>query len=105
MVCVSFLSFYSSTVLPDTSRKISQKTRVVKRTANPMFNHTMVYDGFRPEYLREACMEITVWDHDRLNNHHIGGLRLGLGTGETPRYHSSAGLGGGYRFLPHVVNL
>ncbi|KAF3841561.1 hypothetical protein F7725_007423 [Dissostichus mawsoni] len=71
------------TVLPDTSRKISQKTRVVKRTANPMFNHTMVYDGFRPEDLREACVEITVWDHDRLNNHHIGGLRLGLGTGKS----------------------
>ncbi|KAL3042137.1 hypothetical protein OYC64_020146 [Pagothenia borchgrevinki] len=75
--------FVKCTVLPDTSRKISQKTRVVKRTANPMFNHTMVYDGFRPEYLREACVEITVWDHDRLNNHHIGGLRLGLGTGKS----------------------
>ena len=47
-----------------------------------MFNHTMVYDGFRPEDLKEACVEITVWDHDRLNNHYIGGLRLGLGTGE-----------------------
>lgn len=49
-----------------------------------MFNHTMVYDGFRPEDLRETCVEITVWDHDRLNNHYIGGLRLGLGTGEIP---------------------
>lgn len=75
-----------STVLPDTSRKSRQKTRVVKRTANPMFNHTMVYDGFRPEDLKEACVEITVWDHDRLNNHYIGGLRLGLGTGERPLY-------------------
>ncbi|KAG8008096.1 Synaptotagmin-like protein 2, partial [Nibea albiflora] len=72
--------FVKCTVLPDTSRKSRQKTRVVKRTANPMFNHTMVYDGFRPEDLKEACAEITVWDHDRLNNHYIGGLRLGLGT-------------------------
>lgn len=47
-----------------------------------MFNHTMVYDGFRTEDLREACVEITVWDHDRLHHHFIGGLRLGLGTGE-----------------------
>ncbi|KAK1882289.1 Synaptotagmin-like protein 2 [Dissostichus eleginoides] len=70
--------FVKCTVLPDTSRKISQKTRVVKRTANPMFNHTMVTS-------REACVEITVWDHDRLNNHHIGGLRLGLGTGKSYR--------------------
>ncbi|XP_071378410.1 synaptotagmin-like protein 2 isoform X6 [Centroberyx affinis] len=75
--------FVKCTVLPDTSRKSRQKTRVVKRTANPMFNHTMVYDGFRPEDLREACVEITVWDHDRLNNHYIGGLRLGLGTGKS----------------------
>ncbi|TNN80097.1 Synaptotagmin-like protein 2 [Liparis tanakae] len=71
------------TVLPDTSRKSRQKTRVVKRTANPMFNHTMVYDGFRSEDLREACVEITVWDHDRLSSHYIGGLRLGLGTGKS----------------------
>ncbi|XP_036974509.1 synaptotagmin-like protein 2 isoform X3 [Acanthopagrus latus] len=75
--------FVKCTVLPDTSRKSRQKTRVVKRTANPMFNHTMVYDGFRPEDLKEACVEITVWDHDRLNNHYIGGLRLGLGTGKS----------------------
>lgn len=51
-----------------------------------MFNHTMVYDGFRSEDLREACVEITVWDHDRLNSQFIGGLRLGLGTGETQFY-------------------
>ncbi|XP_072302934.1 synaptotagmin-like protein 2 isoform X1 [Eucyclogobius newberryi] len=75
--------FVKCTVLPDTSRKSRQKTRVVKRTANPMFNHTMVYDGFRPEDLREACAELTVWDHDRLNNHYIGGVRLGLGTGKS----------------------
>ncbi|XP_042286892.1 synaptotagmin-like protein 2 isoform X4 [Thunnus maccoyii] len=75
--------FVKCGVLPDTSRKSRQKTRVVKRTANPMFNHTMVYDGFRPEDLREACVEITVWDHDRLNNRYIGGLRLGLGTGRS----------------------
>lgn len=75
--------FVKCTVLPDTSRKSRQKTRVVKRTANPMFNHTMVYDGFRSEDLKEACVELTVWDHDRLNNHYIGGLRLGLGTGKS----------------------
>uniref|UniRef100_A0A8C2YZP1 Synaptotagmin-like 2a n=1 Tax=Cyclopterus lumpus TaxID=8103 RepID=A0A8C2YZP1_CYCLU len=75
--------FVKCTVLPDTSRKSRQKTRVVKRTANPMFNHTMVYDGFRSEDLREACVEITVWDHDRLSSHYIGGLRLGLGTGKS----------------------
>ncbi|XP_029375763.1 synaptotagmin-like protein 2 isoform X9 [Echeneis naucrates] len=75
--------FVRCTVLPDTSRKSCQKTRVVKRTVSPMFNHTMVYDGFRIEDLREACVEMTVWDHDRLSSRYIGGLRLGLGTGKS----------------------
>uniref|UniRef100_A0A672RL62 Synaptotagmin-like 2a n=1 Tax=Sinocyclocheilus grahami TaxID=75366 RepID=A0A672RL62_SINGR len=68
-------------VLPDTSKKSRQKTRVLKRTANPIFNHTMVYDGFRAENLKEACVELTVWDRDRIANHLLGGLRLGMGTG------------------------
>ncbi|PWA14600.1 hypothetical protein CCH79_00017624, partial [Gambusia affinis] len=62
---------FLNTVLPDTSRKNQQKTRVVKRTANPLFNHTMMYDGFRLEDLGEACAEITVWDHNQLQNHFI----------------------------------
>ncbi len=71
-----------SAVLSDTSRKSRQKTRVLKRASNPVFNHTMVYDGFSQEDLKEACVELTVWDHDRLNNYFIGGIRLGPGTGE-----------------------
>jgi len=70
-----------SAVLPDASRKKRQKTRVLKRSSNPVFNHTMVYDGFRQEDLKEACVELTVWDHDKLNNHFIGGIILGNGTG------------------------
>uniref|UniRef100_A0A9J8BQZ2 Synaptotagmin-like protein 2 n=1 Tax=Cyprinus carpio carpio TaxID=630221 RepID=A0A9J8BQZ2_CYPCA len=70
-------------VLPDTSKKSRQKTRVLKRTANPVFNHTMVYDGFKAEDLKEACVELTVWDRDRLANHLLGGLRLGMGTGKS----------------------
>ncbi|KAG9351533.1 hypothetical protein JZ751_022784 [Albula glossodonta] len=73
----------SHSVLPDTSRKSRQKSRVLKRTSNPVFNHTMVFEGFRPEDLQEACVELTVWDHDRLNNHFLGGVRLGLGTGKS----------------------
>nr|XP_055052276.1 uncharacterized protein sytl2b isoform X2 [Misgurnus anguillicaudatus] len=70
-------------VLPDTSKKSRQKTRVLKKTTSPMFNHTMVYDGFRAEDLKEACIELTVWDRDRLANHLLGGLRLGMGTGKS----------------------
>ncbi|KFP24832.1 Synaptotagmin-like 2 [Colius striatus] len=76
-------SFIKCTVLPDTSRKSRQKTRTVAKTTNPIFNHTMVYDGFRPEDLKEACIELTVWDHNKLANHFLGGLRIGLGTGKS----------------------
>ncbi|NXH18682.1 SYTL2 protein, partial [Bucco capensis] len=75
--------FIKCTVLPDTSRKSRQKTRTVSKTTNPVFNHTMVYDGFRPEDLKEACIELTVWDHNKLANHFLGGLRIGLGTGKS----------------------
>ncbi|TNN01718.1 hypothetical protein fugu_011100 [Takifugu bimaculatus] len=68
-------------VLPDTSRKSRQKTRVVRRAVDPVFNHTMVYDGIRDIDLTEACVELTVWDRDKLATNLLGGLRLGIGTG------------------------
>ncbi|CAN9510963.1 unnamed protein product [Ophioblennius macclurei] len=70
-------------VLPDTSRKSRQKTRVLRRTVDPVFNHTMVYDGIRNADLAEACVELTVWDRDRLASNLLGGLRLGTGTGRS----------------------
>ncbi|KAM8905461.1 uncharacterized protein sytl2b isoform 2-T2 [Spinachia spinachia] len=70
-------------VLPDTSRKSRQKTRVLRRTLDPAFNHTMVYDGIRQADLSEACVELTVWDQDRLASNLLGGLRLGLGKGRS----------------------
>ncbi|XP_067853191.1 synaptotagmin-like protein 2 isoform X2 [Heptranchias perlo] len=74
-------SFVKCYVLPDTSKKSYQKTRIVKKDTNPIYNHTIVYDGFRTEDLKEACVELTVWDHEKLTNHFLGGLRLGFGTG------------------------
>ncbi|XP_062820100.1 synaptotagmin-like protein 2 isoform X2 [Anolis carolinensis] len=75
-------SFVKCYVLPDTSKKSYQKTRIVKRDSNPVFNHTIVYDGFHTEDLKDACVELTVWDHEKLTNHFLGGIRLGLGTGQ-----------------------
>uniref|UniRef100_A0A8C6SZL4 C2 domain-containing protein n=1 Tax=Neogobius melanostomus TaxID=47308 RepID=A0A8C6SZL4_9GOBI len=70
-------------VLPDTSKKSRQKTRVVRGTADPVFNHTMVYDGIREADLMEACVELTVLDRDRLATNLLGGLRIGAGTGKS----------------------
>nr|KAF6325809.1 synaptotagmin like 2 [Myotis myotis] len=52
--------FVKCIILPDTSWKSHQRTRAVGKTSNPVFIHTMVYDGFRPEDLTEACIELTI---------------------------------------------
>lgn len=72
-----FLSY----ILPDTRKKSRQKTRVIKKTQDPVYNHAMVYDGFKTGEVSEACCELTVWDHNTLANQFLGGLRLSLGTG------------------------
>ena len=39
------------------------------------------------EDMRERCLELTIWDHDRFSsNEFLGGVRLGLGTG---KFHTS----------------
>ncbi|CAN9503983.1 unnamed protein product [Ophioblennius macclurei] len=76
-------SFVRSYILPDASRQSGQKTRVVKRSFSPTYNHTMVYDGFHTSDLREACAEITVWQREGLKTHPLGGIRLSCGTGQS----------------------
>ncbi|XP_056276190.1 synaptotagmin-like protein 1 isoform X2 [Pseudoliparis swirei] len=76
-------SFVKSYILPDASRQSGQKTRVVKRSISPTYNHTMVYDGFHSSDLREACAELTVWQREGLKSHVLGGIRLSCGTGQS----------------------
>ncbi|XP_059810634.1 synaptotagmin-like protein 1 [Hypanus sabinus] len=74
-------SFVKCCILPDINKSSQQKTRVMKKDLNPVYNHTMVYDGFQAEDVHETCAEFTVWDHDTFSNQLLGGLRLSLGTG------------------------
>ncbi|XP_076257661.1 bitesize isoform X3 [Rhynchophorus ferrugineus] len=75
--------FCKSYLLPDKGRSSKQKTAVVKRTVNPVWNHTFVYDDVTLQELAERCLELTVWDHDRLaSNEFLGGVRFSLGTGK-----------------------
>ncbi|XP_073319354.1 synaptotagmin-like protein 1 [Pagrus major] len=76
-------SFVRSYILPDASRQSGQKTRMVKRSISPTYNHTMVYDGFHSSDLREACAELTVWQREGLKTHILGGIRLSCGTGQS----------------------
>ena len=43
----------------------------------------MVYDGFEPADLRQACAELSLWDHGTLASRQLGGTRLSLGTGSS----------------------
>ncbi|XP_041068999.1 synaptotagmin-like protein 1 isoform X2 [Carcharodon carcharias] len=74
-------SFVKCYILPDVTKSSRQKTRVIKKDLNPVYNHTMVYDGFQTDDMSETCAQITVWDHDTFSNQFLGGLRLSLGTG------------------------
>ncbi|KAK7138650.1 hypothetical protein R3I93_015930 [Phoxinus phoxinus] len=72
-------TYVKSVVLPDESGDSGQRTRLVRASVSPVFNHTMVYDGFQSSDLIQACAEITVWDP-----HHsdcLGGVRLSTGSG------------------------
>ncbi|XP_058533363.1 synaptotagmin-like protein 1 [Ochotona princeps] len=76
-------TYVQCSVLPDDSRASRQRTRVVRRNLSPVFNHTMVYDGFGPADLRQACAELSLWDHGTLGSRQLGGTRLSLGTGSS----------------------
>ncbi|KAM8977229.1 synaptotagmin-like protein 1 [Pelodytes ibericus] len=76
-------SYVKCCVLPDDSPSSMQRTRVIPHSLHPMFNHTMVYDGFRVEDLTEACVEFTVWDQGKLSSKPLGGIRLSTGRGSS----------------------
>uniref|UniRef100_H0XCI6 Synaptotagmin-like protein 1 n=1 Tax=Otolemur garnettii TaxID=30611 RepID=H0XCI6_OTOGA len=76
-------TYVQCSVLPDDSRASRQRTRVMRRSLKPVFNHTMVYDGFGPADLRQACAELSLWDHGALASRQLGGIRLSLGTGSS----------------------
>lgn len=70
-------------MLPDRNKGSKQKTPVVKRSINPVWNYTFVYDDVSLQELSERALELTMWDHDRLaSNEFLGGVRFSLGTGK-----------------------
>ncbi|KAM4699099.1 synaptotagmin-like protein 1 isoform 2-T7 [Discoglossus pictus] len=74
-------SYVKCCVLPDDSPSSIQRTRVISRSLQPVYNHTMVYDGFRGGDLSEACVEFTVWDQGAMSSRPLGGIRLSTGRG------------------------
>uniref|UniRef100_A0A336LW29 CSON006247 protein n=1 Tax=Culicoides sonorensis TaxID=179676 RepID=A0A336LW29_CULSO len=74
-------AFCKSYLLPDKNRSTKQKTSVVKRSTNPVWNHTFIYDDVSLQDLSDRALELTIWDHDRLaSNEFLGGVRFSMGT-------------------------
>ncbi|XP_052591363.1 synaptotagmin-like protein 4 isoform X1 [Peromyscus californicus insignis] len=75
-------SFVKGYLLPMRNKASKRKTPVMKKTLNPHYNHTFVYNGVRLEDLQHMCLELTLWDREPLaSNDFLGGVRLGVGTG------------------------
>nr|XP_033800654.1 synaptotagmin-like protein 4 isoform X3 [Geotrypetes seraphini] len=75
-------SFVKGYLLPMRNKATKRKTPVVKKTLNPHYNHTFMYNSVKPEDLQHVCLELTVWDREPLaSNDFLGGVRLGIGNG------------------------
>ncbi|XP_078067764.1 synaptotagmin-like protein 4 [Mustelus asterias] len=75
-------SFVKGYLLPFRTKTSKRKTPVVKKTLNPHYNHTFVYNGVKLDDLQHVCLELTIWDREPLSsNDFLGGVRLGVGNG------------------------
>uniref|UniRef100_A0A0B7B589 C2 domain-containing protein n=1 Tax=Arion vulgaris TaxID=1028688 RepID=A0A0B7B589_9EUPU len=74
--------FCKGYILPDVSHSTKQKTQIIKKTTNPVWQHILVFEGIDQSLLYEYGLELTVWDHEKLSsNDFLGGVRLNLGQG------------------------
>ncbi|XP_059833241.1 synaptotagmin-like protein 4 isoform X1 [Hypanus sabinus] len=75
-------TFVKGYLLPFRNKTSKRKTPVMKKTLNPHYNHTFVYNGIKLEDLQHICLELTIWDREPLStNDFLGGVRLGVGNG------------------------
>ncbi|KAL4232833.1 Sytl5p [Mactra antiquata] len=74
--------FCKGYLLPERHKSSKQKTVVMRKDCNPVWNHTFVFEDVTLMELRERCLELTIWDYEKLtSNDFLGGVRLNLGTG------------------------
>ena len=82
-ILLSVSNNFSSSVsyfLPERSKSAKQKTGIAKKTTEPKWNHTFIYEDLSLSDLMARALELTIWDHDKLaSNEFLGGIRLSLG--------------------------
>jgi synaptotagmin-like protein len=70
-------------LLPEKTSRGKQKTAVCRRTTSPRWEQTISWEDLTMQEVAERCLELTVWDHDRLgHSDFLGGVRFNLGTGK-----------------------
>ncbi|EFX89823.1 CG33555-PC-like protein [Daphnia pulex] len=70
------------TLMPEKGKTTKHKTSICRRTSNPVWNCTFIFDDVAHQELKERALELDIWNHDRLaTKEFLGGLRLNLGTG------------------------
>ncbi|XP_018589181.2 synaptotagmin-like protein 4 isoform X2 [Scleropages formosus] len=75
-------SFVKGYLLPSKNKSTKRKTPVMKKTLNPHYDHTFIYQDLTLEQLSGMCLELTVWDREALSsNDFLGGVRLSSGPG------------------------
>ncbi|XP_034341523.1 synaptotagmin-like protein 5 [Arvicanthis niloticus] len=75
-------SFVKGYLLPDDNKATKHKTAVVKKSVNPQWNHTFIFSGLYPQDIKNACLELTIWDKEAFSsNIFLGGVRLNSGSG------------------------
>ena len=61
---------------------MKQKTSVCRKTTSPRWESALSWDDLSLADLSERCLELTVWDHDRIGHNDIlGGVRFNVGSG------------------------
>lgn len=78
-----FSDSLDSYFLPERNKNAKQKTGIAKKTTEPKWNHTFIYEDLSLSDLKARCLELTVWDYDKLaSNEFLGGIRLSVGSGK-----------------------
>ena len=68
--------------MPEKGKSSKQKTNVIRKSCNPKWNHSMIFDDVTLQELNERSLELGIWDHDRFgSSDFLGGCRLNLGRG------------------------
>ncbi|KAG8144536.1 hypothetical protein E2320_013031 [Naja naja] len=80
-------SFVKGCLLPLKNRATKKKTPVVKKSLNPHYNHTLVYNNIFAEQLSHICLELTVWDREPLSSNDF----LGMSNGQAVDWMDSTG--------------